>query len=145
MQPTIWGGGSDTIEKEGGKRRGQSGVRPGRAVRWAFGGTLNRVKWLVLAIVRLRSPRTYGRAKEAAGIYACECYADCWCKKPGLSLFRWVFPRFHHLPVNEGGVPLDARDRPDAPSMMDGHAPLLRGVPSLADGARARPPTLMRL
>jgi hypothetical protein len=48
-----------------------------------------------------------GRAKEAAGIYRCECYADCWCKKPGLNLFRWVFPRFHHFPVNDGGMRLD--------------------------------------
>jgi hypothetical protein len=58
------------------------------------------IGYLVLALV--------GRAKEAAGVYTCECYEDCWCKKPGLSLFRWVFPRFHHFPVNDGGVPLDA-------------------------------------
>ena len=49
-----------------------------------------------------------GRAKEAAGIYTCEYYAHCWCKKPGLNLFRWVFPRFHHFPVSDEGVPLDA-------------------------------------
>lgn len=36
------------------------------------------------------------RAKEAAGLYTCTCHPDCWCKKPGLGLFRWVFPRFHH-------------------------------------------------
>jgi hypothetical protein len=36
------------------------------------------------------------RAKEAAGLRTCTCRPDCWCKKPGLSLFRWVFPRFHH-------------------------------------------------
>jgi hypothetical protein len=35
------------------------------------------------------------RAKEAAGAYACGCDPDCWCKRPGLSLFRWVFPRGH--------------------------------------------------
>jgi hypothetical protein len=29
---------------------------------------------------------------------ACDCYADCWCKKPGLSIFRWVFPRYHRNP-----------------------------------------------
>jgi hypothetical protein len=58
------------------------------------------VGYVLLALV--------GLAKEAVGIYACECYADCWCKKPGLSLFRWVFPRFHHLPVSHGGAPLDA-------------------------------------
>ena len=38
------------------------------------------------------------RAKEAAGDLSCECLSDCWCRKPGLSMFRWVFPRFHHLP-----------------------------------------------
>ena len=58
------------------------------------------VGYVLLALV--------GRAKEAAGIYTCECYAGCWCKKPGLSLFRWVFPRFHHLPVSDERVPLDA-------------------------------------
>ena len=43
--------------------------------------------YVVLALVT--------RAKEAAGFYTCECDADCWCRKPGLSLFRWVFPRWH--------------------------------------------------
>jgi hypothetical protein len=41
------------------------------------------------------------RAREAAGLLTCSCYPDCWCRKPGLSLFRWVFPRFHHNPVIE--------------------------------------------
>jgi hypothetical protein len=28
----------------------------------------------------------------------CACEPECWCKKPGLSLFRWVSPkRTHHL------------------------------------------------
>jgi hypothetical protein len=40
-----------------------------------------------------------GRVMEAAGLRTCECYPDCWCKKPGLSVFRWVFPRFHHFPA----------------------------------------------
>ena len=35
------------------------------------------------------------RAREAAGAYTCGCDADCSCKRPGLSLFRWVFPGFH--------------------------------------------------
>ena len=35
------------------------------------------------------------RAKEAAGVYICDCADDCWCKRPGLSLFRWVYPRGH--------------------------------------------------
>ena len=42
-----------------------------------------------------------GRAKDAAGVYTCECYPDCWCKKLGLSLFRWVFPRIQHFPVRD--------------------------------------------
>jgi hypothetical protein len=36
------------------------------------------------------------RAQEAAGLRTCTCHPDCWCQRPGLSLFRWVFPRFHH-------------------------------------------------
>jgi hypothetical protein len=38
----------------------------------------------------------FTKAKEAAGLQSCDCYPDCWCRKPGLSLFRWVFPQFHH-------------------------------------------------
>ena len=40
----------------------------------------------------------YFRAREAAGLLTCDCYRDCWCRKPGLSIFRWVFPRYHHNP-----------------------------------------------
>ena len=48
------------------------------------------VGYLILALI--------GRAREAAGVYRCERYPDCWCKKPALSMFRWVFPRFHRGP-----------------------------------------------
>ena len=38
------------------------------------------------------------RLAEATGSRQCGCHADCWCKKPGLSLFRWVVPRrVHHV------------------------------------------------
>ena len=40
----------------------------------------------------------YFRAREAAGLLTCDCYQDCWCRKPGLSIFRWVLPRYHHNP-----------------------------------------------
>ena len=40
----------------------------------------------------------YYRAREAAGFMTCDCYPDCWCRKRGLSVFRWVFPRYHHNP-----------------------------------------------
>jgi len=37
------------------------------------------------------------RLAEAMGMRSCGCADDCWCKKPGLSAFRWVFPRGHHI------------------------------------------------
>jgi hypothetical protein len=46
--------------------------------------------YLVLALI--------SRAQEAARLMTCDCDPDCWCRKRGLSLFRWVFPRFHHNP-----------------------------------------------
>ena len=50
---------------------------------------------LVLGYVTLA---LYNRVREAAGLLTCDCYQDCWCRKPGLSIFRWVFPRYHHNP-----------------------------------------------
>ena len=32
----------------------------------------------------------YYRARETAGLMTCDCYPGCWCKEPGLSIFRWV-------------------------------------------------------
>jgi hypothetical protein len=38
------------------------------------------------------------RGLEGTGaMYRCGCQADCWCKKPGLTLFRWVFPYGHRI------------------------------------------------
>ena len=35
-------------------------------------------------------------AAEAAGVVRkCGCPSDCWCKRPGLRLFRWVAPIGH--------------------------------------------------
>jgi hypothetical protein len=36
-----------------------------------------------------------GRFVERMGAVQCDCSADCWCRRPGLSTFRWVFPRGH--------------------------------------------------
>jgi hypothetical protein len=38
-----------------------------------------------------------GHARERAGRIARGCADDCWCKRPGLSTFRWAFP-FGHRP-----------------------------------------------
>ena len=39
-----------------------------------------------------------GRFVEAMGAVRCPCAAECWCKKPGLSTFRWVVPFGHRVP-----------------------------------------------
>jgi hypothetical protein len=36
-----------------------------------------------------------GRFVEGMGAVHCGCQDDCWCHKPGLSTFRWVFPWGH--------------------------------------------------
>ena len=36
-------------------------------------------------------------AAEKAGVWRrCGCEPECWCKKPGLSMFRWVTPKAKH-------------------------------------------------
>jgi hypothetical protein len=39
-------------------------------------------------------------AAEALGLggirFRCGCEASCWCKQPGLALFRWVTPARWH-------------------------------------------------
>jgi hypothetical protein len=37
-----------------------------------------------------------GRFVEGMGAVECGCAPDCWCKRPVLSVFRWVFPFKHH-------------------------------------------------
>jgi hypothetical protein len=38
-----------------------------------------------------------GRFVEGMGAVECGCRSDCWCKKPVLSIFRWVVPAGHSL------------------------------------------------
>ena len=35
------------------------------------------------------------KVAEAAGAIRCGCAEECWCRRPGASLFRWVFPWGH--------------------------------------------------
>jgi hypothetical protein len=42
-----------------------------------------------------------GRMAESSGRPVCGCASDCWCKKPVLSLFRWVLP-FGHSSLTPG-------------------------------------------
>ena len=55
---------------------------------------------LRLMVLGLLLAAGISRVLEQAGLYRCECYPECWCKRPGLSLFRWVVPRFHVGPWN---------------------------------------------
>lgn len=41
---------------------------------------------------------------ERRGLLHCECPGDCWCHRPGLSLFRWTLP-FWHSGRAHGGLP----------------------------------------
>lgn len=56
-----------------------------------------------MARVELKVIGTYlalallGHALERSGVQRCDCREDCWCKRPGLSLFRWVAPIGHRL------------------------------------------------
>ena len=36
-----------------------------------------------------------GRFVEGMGAVECGCAPTCWCHKPGLSTFRWLFPYGH--------------------------------------------------
>jgi hypothetical protein len=36
-----------------------------------------------------------GRFVEGMGAVDCSCAGNCWCKRPILSTFRWVFPFGH--------------------------------------------------
>jgi len=40
-----------------------------------------------------------GRFVEGMGAVECGCGPDCWCKRPVLSTFRWVFPCGHRCAV----------------------------------------------
>jgi hypothetical protein len=39
-------------------------------------------------------------AEKTGGWRRCGCQSDCWCQKPGLSLFRWVVPKAKHHSVD---------------------------------------------
>jgi hypothetical protein len=42
------------------------------------------------------------------GVVECGCKPDCWCKRAGLNLFRWVIlPRLHRLWTAEEKEALD--------------------------------------
>jgi hypothetical protein len=46
-----------------------------------------------------------GRFVERIGAVHCDCELGCWCKKPVLSTFRWVFPYGHRIGAGCAGEP----------------------------------------
>ena len=46
------------------------------------------------------------RVAEALGAKKCHCAQDCWCQRPVLSAFRWVFPWPHRDRVHDDEVQL---------------------------------------
>ena len=63
------------------KKERAKGEEMKRAVAWGLG------LYLLCAVI--------GRFVESMGVVRCDCSEDCWCRRPGLSTFRWVFP-FRH-------------------------------------------------
>ena len=50
------------------------------------------LRWLLSAYL---AAAAVTRLAEFAGLRHCECSDECWCKRPVLGAFRWVFPRWH--------------------------------------------------
>ena len=77
-----------------------------RAVTWGLG------LYVLCAVV--------GRLVESVGVIGCGCAQDCWCRRPGLSTFRWVLPLGHRpaprvvraSPAAGDGPPADAQRVP---------------------------------
>jgi hypothetical protein len=77
---------------------------------------MRRLIFLLLRLYLLAAIAT--RVAEASGLWRqCGCSPDCWCKKPGLSLFRWVVPMRHRSLDSEGEI--DLRDLAEAPRQSD--------------------------
>jgi hypothetical protein len=58
---------------------------------------VKRLVGLVLGLYLLAA--LGGRLAEHMGVSRCDCPPECWCKQPGLSVFRWVFPYGHGRPL----------------------------------------------
>jgi hypothetical protein len=57
-----------------------------------------RKKLIVFGLLGVGVAAVYGLLMEKAGRVECPCEPTCWCKRPGLSFFRWVTPvRWHRV------------------------------------------------
>lgn len=60
------------------------------------GRTLGEMKRLLSRVASIYLLFAFiGRFVEGMGAVECGCASDCWCHRPVLSTFRWVFPYGH--------------------------------------------------
>jgi hypothetical protein len=85
----------ETLNKAAERRRRAPFV--GVTVPAIIGAMAKRILIAVIGLYVLAAITT--TLAETAGIgRQCGCEPECWCKRPGLRLFRWVTPkRNHHL------------------------------------------------
>ncbi len=89
---TCPGGPPDRTPSGSASEERRGGTRPSHRC----GGTVRIVKRLFLGAASLYLLfALVGRFVEGIGAVRCGCRSDCWCKKPVLSTFRWVFPAGH--------------------------------------------------
>ncbi len=53
---------------------------------------MKKIVWILGGVVAVMGVNAFIDSQRECG-----CRPDCWCKQPGLSLFRWVFPFGHSL------------------------------------------------
>ena len=56
-----------------------------------------------------------GRFVEGMGAVECGCSPRCWCKRPVLSTFRWVFPYKHTVDRDQAHPGAWPYDKPTTP------------------------------
>ncbi|GAW49776.1 hypothetical protein PD653B2_2103 [Nocardioides sp. PD653-B2] len=59
----------------------------------AYSAQMRRVAGMLLGVYLLAA--LLSKILEVTGVTRCGCSAPCWCRRPGLSPFRWVFPFDH--------------------------------------------------
>jgi hypothetical protein len=64
-----------------------------RCLAWPYVGVMKRLVGRALGMYLLFA--IIGRFVEGMGAVECTCSSGCWCRRPVLSTFRWVFPFGH--------------------------------------------------
>ncbi|MEP7179655.1 MAG: hypothetical protein ABI775_11230 [Pseudonocardiales bacterium] len=53
------------------------------------------MRWIARLAVLYLAVALSTRLAEGLGMHRCGCAEDCWCQRPWISTFRWVFPYGH--------------------------------------------------